>query len=548
MGELKLGPALRYTDETRATIWVETDSPCEVAVLDAKAKTFEVAGHHYALVLIEGLEPGSVTEYEVQLDGETRWPLPDSQFPASTIRTLRRDGHDEILFGSCRVGYPHDHPYTLPKDEHEDGREYDALYAKAHQFAALDEKDRPAAMILLGDQVYADEVSPDAMEFIESRRDTDQAPGEEVADFEEYTRLYWDSWGDEAMRWLLSTISSSMIWDDHDVNDDWNISKDWLAEMRETDWWQERIESAYISYWLYQHAGNLSPEALAEDAVWKLIQEGEGDHGPALREWACEAEKTPQGSRWSYCRDIGDTRLIVMDSRAGRVLEPGERSMFDDEEWDWIVEHASGDFDHLLLGTTLPWLLAPGMHFIEAWNEKLAEDGGTLAKRYSEKLRRALDLEHWGAFRSSFDKLAGLLREVGSSDDAPASITVLSGDVHHAYLAEVAYPKGSGVRSAVYQAVCSPFRNPLNRRERTAMRILHSPLGHAVGRAMAHGAGVPDPPVRWRFLEGPYFDNQVATIVLEGDEAEMRLEKTGRYDADKPGPPTLECVFEHRLS
>src|SRR3712207_8062569 len=40
-----------------------------------------------------------------------------------------------------------------------------------------------------------------------------------------------------------------------------------------------------------------------------------------------------------------------------------------------------------------------------------------------------------------------------------SSIVTLSGDVHHAYLAEVAYPRGSGVRSAVWQAVCSPFRN-----------------------------------------------------------------------------------------
>ena len=48
----------------------------------------------------------------------------------------------------------------------------------------------PDALFLLGDQIYADEVSEGALEFIRSRRDTNEGPGEQVADFEEYTRLY----------------------------------------------------------------------------------------------------------------------------------------------------------------------------------------------------------------------------------------------------------------------------------------------------------------------------------------------------------------------
>ena len=36
---------LRHVDETSATVWVETDGPCEVTVLSARCRTFEVAGH-----------------------------------------------------------------------------------------------------------------------------------------------------------------------------------------------------------------------------------------------------------------------------------------------------------------------------------------------------------------------------------------------------------------------------------------------------------------------------------------------------------------------
>ena len=112
-------------------------------------------------------------------------------------------------------------------------------------------------MLLLGDQVYADEVSPRAMEFIRSKRDTTAPPGEEVADFEEYTRLYWESWADPVIRWLFSTISIAMVIDDHDMHDDWNISRSWVEEMRREPWWQERAVSGLMSYWIYQFIGNL---------------------------------------------------------------------------------------------------------------------------------------------------------------------------------------------------------------------------------------------------------------------------------------------------
>src|SRR5205085_2435066 len=104
-----------------------------VVVLDHSARTFEVDGHHYALVRIEGLPVASAVEYGVKLDGERVWPPPDHDFPPSLIRTLDPDGPVRISFGSCRVAYPHRPPYSLPKDENPEGREVDALYALARR-------------------------------------------------------------------------------------------------------------------------------------------------------------------------------------------------------------------------------------------------------------------------------------------------------------------------------------------------------------------------------------------------------------------------------
>ena len=87
MTSLVLGPLLRHVDETSATVWVETDGPCEVQVLGCSTRTFAVAGHHYALVLCDGLEPGTTTPYAVLLDGERAWPPADDPYPPPTVRT-----------------------------------------------------------------------------------------------------------------------------------------------------------------------------------------------------------------------------------------------------------------------------------------------------------------------------------------------------------------------------------------------------------------------------------------------------------------------------
>ena len=59
----------------------------------------------------------------------------------------------------------------------------------------------------------------------------------------------------------------------------------------------------------------------------------------------------------------------MVDSRAGRVLDPGDRAMVDPDEWEWITENATGDHEHLMIGTSLPLIMGPAMHWLEAWNE-----------------------------------------------------------------------------------------------------------------------------------------------------------------------------------
>jgi hypothetical protein len=544
--DLVLGPLLRYVSTTEATVFVETDAACEVGILGRREPTFRVEGHHYALIRLEDLEPGSSYEYEVALDGEQRWPEPGSLLPPSTIRTLGGAGPLDIRFGSCRVAVPHEPPYTLTKDESDDGFEVDALWVLAGEMARGERRSWPDQLFLLGDQVYVDEGSPATRERIRRRRGTDTPPGEEVTDFEEYTWLYAESWREPLIRWLFSTVSVSMLWDDHDMSDDWNISRSWLEEMRRRSWWHRRVVGCIASYWVYQHLGNLSPRALDEDEIYARVR-GNQHAGAELFEWARRIDAEESGTRWSFCRDFGRTRAIFVDSRAGRVLEEGRRAMVDEEEWEWIVRHASGDFDHLLIATTVPFLLSPGFDRLEAWNERICDGAaGARLARAGEKLRRAVDFDHWASFGRSFRLLRDLLGEVarGERGERPASVVVLSGDVHHAYLAEVAYP-GGAERSPVFQAVCSPYRNPLDAKERRVVRAGFSRVLAGLAAALARAAGADDAGIRWRALEGPCFDNQVALLRLDGRAATMALDKTVPGEHEEH---SLERTFEHRLA
>lgn len=542
---LLLGPLLRYVDETQATIWVETDSPCEVEVLGRSEPTFCICGHHFALVAVEGLDPGSATPYEVRLDGELIWPEPGGELPPSVIRTVDPEGELRIAWGSCRVTMPHGAPYNRSKDESDEGRGNDALRTYALRMVEQDASEWPQLLFMIGDQVYADEDAPLTREFIRERRGIEGEPGLEVADFEEYTQLYREAWGEPVVRWLLSTVGVAMLFDDHDVHDDWNISQSWLDEMRAKSWWDARITGALVSYWIYQHLGNLSPEDLRERGLLQEAKEAE-DAWPMLRDWSREADWGSEGRRWSYSRNLGGVAVVFMDSREGRVLGEKPRRMFDDDEWDWIRERVKGDCDHLIVADTLPMMLPPAMQAVEAWNEAVCDGawGGAAAKA-GEKIRRAVDLEHWGAFQHSFRQLMDLIGDVGAGrcGEAPASIVMLGGDIHHAYLAEVAFRRPEGVRSPVWQAVCSPYRNPLDGKERRVASFGSTKAALLIGRALVRSAGVPDTSVRWRLVEPPTFDNQIGTLRFKGREASLRLERA------LPGDdPRLETSLERRLA
>jgi hypothetical protein len=523
--QLKLGPLLRYVDQTRATVWVETTGPGEVEILGHRATTWSVHGHHYALVLIEGLAPASSTPYEVRLDGHQVWPPADTPYGPSVIRTAGADGAFRLTFGSCRRSAPFD----------EQGfKEFgpDALVALAERMAGTDHE-RPDAVLLLGDQVYADDPSDAVLEQL--REAHGGRPGSEVQDeignFEEYTWLYDDAWTQPAVRWLFSTVPLCMLLDDHDLRDDWNTSLSWRRWVTQQPWWRDRVVGAYASYWVYQHLGNLSPEQLAEDATYQAMRTltDDAERTAYLDAFAGEADEDPASTRWSFYRDFGGgVRLVAVDSRCSRHLQPDKRAMVDAHEWEWVRRHtieASEPIKHLLLASTLPFLLAPGLHHLEGWDEAISSGAwGPRGAAIGERIRQGMDLEHWASFRKSFDDVTDLLTELVQADDAPASILMLSGDVHCSYLAEARLSAVEHPGTAIRQLTMSPFRNPIPKHIRLANKLLDSRWMTFLLHKLARSAGVRDVAASWRTSYGPWFDNGVMSVAIDGGHAAIDVD------------------------
>ncbi len=127
----------------------------------------------------------------------------------------------------------------------------------------------------------------------------------------------------------------------------------------------------------------------------------------------------------------------------------------------------------------------------------------------------------------------------------PTSIGFLSGDVHYSYLARASLPHPASSRTSVYQAVCSPIRNPLS----GPVRVLNAgaSFGGArlVGRVLAKAAGVARTPFDWTVSSGPYFHNVLGELHLDRGQADVRWVAPSASTED---PPPLQEIGSQRLA
>ena len=221
--------------------------------------------------------------------------------------------------------------------------------------------------------------------------------------------------------------------------------------------------------------------------------------------------------------------------------------MLDEEEFDWVEAAMRRAVDegveHLIIGTSLPWLLPHAIHNLERWNETLnVRHHNRWRGRLAEKIRQAADLEHWAAFGHSFERLGAALTAVARGDHgrAPATALVLSGDVHHAYAAELVSPGDLDAR--VHQLTVSPLHNQAPHPIRVGLQDRLEQRGPALHRAAGAAAKAEPTALEWEKQAGPFFGNQIGELVLEGREARFLL------SVSEIGDTSLRQVLDTPLS
>jgi hypothetical protein len=522
---LKCGPMVRYVDTSMAVLWCELDRDCEIelqltpytwtfgAMQSIRRRTVQVYGSFYVWLPVSLLLPDTWYRYElfgIENGSRTRlWPdlllsgtsLPSAfrTLPLSTVLPVR------ICFGSCRAGMPSGDPNGIVEGQ-------DALraYAETMVSQAAQNGDRwPRLFLFAGDQIYGD--GPFSTGLASAFRTTPGIDPSAPVNFEQYAAIYREAWtATPVVRWALSCVPSFMICDDHEITDDWNISSEWV-QAAQTPRWQRKLSDGLLAYWVYQGSGNLPATSWLSDARMRPLTpqfiSAPTVATPELRGLFDRLTRGSTRATWSYAIDVGDTRLVVGDTRMSRKLT-GHRLLMDDQAWTQFVDLAKESRSRkVILVLPGPVLTPHPLHdLLSRAAESIEEDppsvvgaivggivggliagppgivvgafagaiGGEIAiDRFMPGLIEFADAELWSAFPTSFNRMLSLLEDLadGNGTTAKHFISLIGGDVHHSYVI-----RGDLLRSrrpaSVLNLTMSPIRRTVDKDDTDLLKML----------------------------------------------------------------------------
>jgi len=426
-----------------------------------------------------------------------------------------------ILHGSCRR--PHA-KQALPGWERVDQLSSGAGLIEAH-FDDLDE--RPAALFLTGDQIYADDVAMPVLAMLIDQSEsltgwhermpvdahgaevtpaniklhgrmrelnlaqfgiTSTAGDNHLLTFAEYAGMYLAAFGAEVtlpekrsvfsrihasargaydleykralaffatrrdIRRLLANIPVYMIFDDHEVTDDWNLNPAWEANMYGNRFGKRIISNALAAYWAFQGWGN-DPDKF-DDVFMDSIEAHLNRHqasGTEADTFETQMLNRQDVSRWSYTLPTKPF-TIVLDTRMHR--ESGSHGLagacvlMNRQARGWLAQvlqqqrsDEQADYPLLLVSASPVF----GFARMEKFQQIALELGLSPA---------TLDLESW---REGFELLESVLTQPASGIQA---VTVLSGDVHYSFSAQDQFKSANTAKAIdVAQLTSSPVSN-----------------------------------------------------------------------------------------
>ena len=267
------------------------------------------------------------------------------------------------------------------------------------------------------------------------------------------------------IRRLLANIPTYMMFDDHDITDDWNISQNWKENVRNSPLGSHVIANGLAAYWAFQGWGN-APEAFDDSFMWmmktyfKMLRIGKMN--TYHEDW-----KT---TLWNYesWHFVAPTnpKAIFLDTRTQREYESGPRpEKFGRiiEETPWAPQLISKNGWEKVTATLLTsgWKSGSSLIIVSATPlyglgliETFLHDFVYPLRVLGVNVQTTFDFEAWKYNGKGFTEF---LYQAASWQ--PSRCIILSGDVHYASAVKAAVSFNDGRKLAINQFTSSPLKN-----------------------------------------------------------------------------------------
>lgn len=324
-------------------------------------------------------------------------------------------------------------------------------------------------------------------------------------------------------RRVMAHLPCAMIFDDHDVTDDWNLTAAWEQTAYGNPFSKRIIGNALVAYLVCQGWGN-APEQFSNALMAQAQQ--------AMAAPGCEThkhliEELIRFPHWHYSWDT-EPVLIVLDTRTHRWRS--EKS-FDKPSglMDW---EAITDLQSQLLGHNAVVMVSPapifGVKLIEAIQRVVTALGYPLL----------VDAENWMAHAGSAHALMNLFRHPRTPDN----FVILSGDVHYSFVYDIELRDhvggpdiwqitSSGVKNEFPDTLLDMFDrlnrwlyapwSPLNWfTKRRGMRVVPRKPKHAQrGERLINASGI-----GWLMLDSEGRPNHMVQLCSDGRDLEFEAD------------------------
>lgn len=243
---------------------------------------------------------------------------------------------------------------------------------------------------------------------------------------------------------LMAHLPVAMMFDDHDITDDWNLSAEWEETAYGEPFSRRIIGNALVAYMICQAWGN-APENFPEN---KIKQCAEALRLPGQQAHEELITQLIEFRGWQYKWET-QPNLMVVDTRTNRwrsELNPAHPSGLMD--WESLSE-----LQQRLLGHEAVLLVSPAPIF----GVKLIETIQRIFTWMGKPLM--VDSENWMAHRGAANTLLNLFRH----GKTPQNFVILSGDVHYSFAYEIEL-RARRNSPNIWQITSSGFRNEFPRK------------------------------------------------------------------------------------